>query len=105
MGLQPDVTECSVCSKKLLSEQKVFYSPETHSFLCSECFTQSNFNLNASGAALTYLAAINTLSPKKVRTLSLTEEDVFELKKILYFLIEEACSSPLQSIKSGAGIL
>ena len=110
-GLQPNVTQCVSCGENLIAPGKTdsgmaLYNSSLHGFLCTDCMNaRENKNLIVDKDALTYLAAINTLTPGKVRSLVLSSESAWRLKQFLYELTEEACGCRLNTLESGAGIL
>lgn len=117
LGVQPEVTECSGCGRKLFSENpseelSSHFIPATSGMVCREC-GQSYEKSRDSGIgffsvteqALHYLDAISNLTPGQVRRLTLSQNSMDSLKRLLFHLIEAAVGSPLMSLKSGFGIL
>ena len=113
LGVQMNVNECPVCNCSILAENqknnRFVYSPYYNGFICPDCssfstddFIYSNFSLDQ--GALTYLNAINELSPRQVRQLHITATSAYDLKRFLYYIIEKEVGS-LKSIESGNGIL
>ena len=104
MGVQPQVTHCSVCGTSLLKDNmEASYTLESRGLLCPECSEKALFKLDSQ--TLTYLAAINTLAPRKVRELVISSESAWNLKQFLYYLIEHEANCRLETVQSGAGIL
>lgn len=113
LGIQPDVRECISCGTSLLAkEHHVYFMENQNGFACADCFSYSAERLQNESAmfsldihGLTYLAAINELTPGKVRELILPAESAYKLKRFLYHLIEKSCGTRLETLESGAGIL
>ena len=113
LGIQPDAKECVSCGNFLLSTKlNSAYIESKQGFVCDDCLPffptkekdeSAKFIIDVNG--LTYLAAINELSPGKVRSLLLPSASAFKLKQLLYHLIEKACETKLDSLESGMGIL
>lgn len=113
LGIQPDARECTSCGTSLLSkEHDIYYIENQNGFVCSDCIPYSAENLRKAAEnfkldihSITYLAAINELTPGKVRELILPAESAYKLKRLLYHLIEKSCGTKLETLESGAGIL
>ena len=118
LGVQPDVSCCVSCSSPLLQEEssdgkKGFaYFQNMNGFLCRDClasYGQSKENMNqslfVSHNALEYLMAINTQTPGKVRAMTISAEDAYDIKRLVYLLAEQAAGSRLKTLESGALIL
>ncbi|MCQ2240584.1 DNA repair protein RecO [Treponema sp.] len=113
LGVQPDVRECISCGTSLLSkEHDISYIESLNGFVCSDCIPYSGEKImqeanlfKAEIHSITYLAAINELSPGKVRELILPAESAYRLKRLLYHLIEKSAGTKLETLESGAGIL
>ncbi|MBQ0039361.1 MAG: DNA repair protein RecO [Treponema sp.] len=113
LGVQPDVRECASCGTSLLAkEREPSYIESQAGFVCSDCIPYSNEKIRYEANlfkidihAATYLAAINELSPGKVRELLLPADSAFKMKRLLYHLIEKASMTKLDTLESGAGIL
>lgn len=113
LGIQPDVRECSSCGNSLLSKEHESSYVESHNgFVCGDCLPYSDERIQHEANlfttdihSITYLAAINELSPGKVRELILPAESAYRLKRLLYHMIEKSCGTKLETLESGAGIL
>lgn len=113
LGVQPDTRECQCCGASLLSrELEPSYIELNNGFVCRDCISYSNEAIKHESNlfktdihAMTYLAAINELTPGKVRELILPAESAYKLKRLLYHLIEKASMTKLETLESGAGIL
>ncbi|MCR4821424.1 MAG: DNA repair protein RecO C-terminal domain-containing protein [Treponema sp.] len=115
LGVRPDTAFCCHCSSSLHAGKfsndalslKYTYSRFDNGFICPDCTSsaegKSDFTL--SKAALTYLEAVSSLSPKEVRQLEISGKSFLEMKEAAYFLIEQACGKKLKSLESGTGIL
>lgn len=110
LGVQPDTESCISCSQNLpyAGENSLsFYSPASNGFLCRECAgkPKDGLTLSVTGEALHYLHAISTQTPGSVRRLPLSAESCDNLRRITFYLIEQAAGTRLLSLKSGYGIL
>lgn len=117
LGIQPDANSCAYCGKEFLSGKNevnaLSYNQgganfliNENQFVCSECWNKNEksiFHLNHD--AIHYLSAIGNLSLKETRNLHLEETSIFELKNLLFYLIENAVGTKLASIETGKGIL
>lgn len=132
LGVQPDVHVCAQCGRSLLSGNNAAaqdgtfigehrttarFIPASSGFVCTDCLPYSTGNNghednNALGSGydidldgLTYLASINELAPRQVRSLSISASTAYKIKSLVFALIETACGSKLKSLESGLGIL
>ncbi len=112
LGLQPELHECSSCGRSLFSASNeksisASYSAINNGFVCRECtpymaenkITNLNYSLNLS--ALTYIASINELSPKEVRSIKIDTESISQLNSLLFALMENAIGSKLKTLEMG----
>ncbi|MBQ0051528.1 MAG: DNA repair protein RecO C-terminal domain-containing protein [Treponema sp.] len=121
LGVKPDTKFCCQCGESLhagkftnhaLSYRYPFQTSE-NGFVCPDCgaaqvHSESNSNPFSAGigkAALTYLEATSSLSPKEVRAITIDLTCLQEMKTLVYFLIEQACGSKLKTLETGIGIL
>ena len=106
LGVRPPVDECAVCGNAL-GTMPAMYSPLSDGLLCKDCYyiEENTVHFFLGTESLAYLNAIETLTPGKVRAISINAQSVFELKTFMFFLIEEAVGSKLKSIETGMGIL
>ncbi|MBO4321329.1 MAG: DNA repair protein RecO [Treponema sp.] len=109
LGIQPDTSYCVSCSSPLSESH---YFPAMNGFLCTDCissYTQSKENMNQalpiSKNAIGYLTAINEQTPGKVRAMTISANDAYDLKKLVYILAEQAAGSRLKTLESGSLIL
>ena len=114
LGVQPATHVCAGCGKSFLSagltlQEKTYYNGIENKFICGECFSgglgRSEHTFTLKLSALRYLAGITVLSPKEARQLLIDRQDYVQLKDIVFFLIENAAGSRLNTIETGAGIL
>ncbi len=118
LGVQPDISYCVSCSSPVFSEgneeeiNPVHYFPSMNGFLCTDClasYLQSKENMNQalplSKNAAEYLMAINMLSPGKVRAMTISADDAYDIKRLVYILAEQAAGCKLKTLESGALIL
>ena len=114
LGIQPPSHACSACGQSFLSsrlspDSKTYYNGIENNFICSECLAgglgHSEYNFFLKLSALRYLAGITVLSPAEARKLQIDRQDYLQLKDLVFFLIENAVGSKLNTIETGAGIL
>lgn len=114
LGIQPPSHACGSCGKSFLSpwlspEGKSYYNGIENKFICGECLAggsgHSEYNFFLKLSALRYLAGITVLSPAEARKLQIDRQDYLQLKELVFFLIENAVGSKLNTIETGAGIL
>ncbi|MCR5400805.1 MAG: DNA repair protein RecO C-terminal domain-containing protein [Treponema sp.] len=120
-GLQPDARECSCCSKSFLTNEDqeksenfseedrkngAEYSVTENQFICGQCKKiddKSFFYLNA--RAMSYLAALSSLSPREVRKWPLTESALYQIEELVFYLIESSLGKKLKSLNAGRQFL
>jgi len=119
LGVQPDVHSCVQCGKLLLSgepllaehdSESIMYFPTLNGFVCADCLSSFDETGKGNGIsldryALTYLAAINELSPGQVRALTIGASSAYDMKRLVFMLIENAVGCKLKSLESGLTIL
>ena len=126
LGVCPEVHYCVQCGKNLFSASSpsqastahvldtspanVMYFTTLNGFVCGDCLQSFDDAGKKNGFvvsqdALTYLAAINDLSPGQVRSLSISASAAYEMKRLVFTLIENAACCKLKSLESGLGIL
>ncbi len=108
LGVQPDIAECSFCHKACAEDAS--FSPARNGIICKSCQKsadpqqkQSLFLL--SKESLEYLAALNTLTPGRVRAITISADSAYQLKKLVFYLIEQAVGAKLNTLESGSTIL
>lgn len=102
LGIAPEPSLCCFCGEKI--SNGAFYNPTENGFSCPYCAQHKNpLFINQNG--IDYLHALSSLTPNEARQIPLKTESIPELKQLLYFLIENACGSQLETLKSGRGIL
>ena len=111
LGVQPSIEECSQCGCNF-KDNNFCYIPSSSCIICTDCAgtltaedyeRQTYFPLRRS--SISYLNSINTISPGKVRSLVIDSQTVYELKKFIFFLTEQAVGKKLKCIETGMGIL
>ncbi|MCR5495669.1 MAG: DNA repair protein RecO C-terminal domain-containing protein [Treponema sp.] len=96
MGLQPDPLSCAFCGKKL--EESAHYLLSENAFVGTCCHREkSPFVLERD--ALQFLQGITVLEPKDASALYVQNQAYSQLKSLIFYLIETACSSSLMSLK------
>lgn len=112
MGVQPACHCCGSCGTSFLDssfapESQSYYNSIENNFICSTCGTTEKRELMfpVKLSALRYLAGVSYLTPGEVRKLQIDRQDYLQLRAIVFFLIENAVESKLNSIETGVGIL
>lgn len=114
LGVRPDTAFCVSCGSPFHAGHpaddspawRCAFSDRESGFVCPECLSEErDGELVLSKAALTYLDSVSNLSPKTVRGIAVSGRTLSEMRRLTYFLIERACDSKLNSLRSGAGIL
>lgn len=114
LGIQPQVHDCGICGKSFLEplltpDCKTYYNIVENNFICADCFSNENQNHNLlfslDISALQYLIGLSVLEPSEARKLKIDRQDYNQLKELVFFLIENAVGSKLNTIEIGVGIL
>ena len=118
LGVQPQTHSCGGCGEGFLEnrfapESKSYYNWGENAFFCPDCMSQSGIFQNADSghnifinlSAVRYLSALTVLTPNEARKLQIGKADYDELKNLVFFLIENAVGTKLNSIETGIGIL
>lgn len=109
LGQQPDLHLCKDCGEFLLSkEYDSFYIHHKNGFICHECIKNYNSEdkiFSMDKYALTYLAAINELSPGQVRKLQIGASSAYQIKNFVFSLISYVCGGKLKTLEDGHSIL
>ena len=105
LGLQPDVTECFSCGTEFdrnEESESVMYSAGENGFLCKFCKNTSKApgSIEISKNALLYLQALQFLSPKEVRAVSIDSKTFGQLQELIFYLINRATSFSLNTLES-----
>lgn len=105
LGLQPDVTECFSCGTEFdrsEESESVLYSAGENGFLCKFCKNSAKApgSLEISKNALLYLQALQFLSPKEVRSVSIDSKTFGQLQELVFYLINRATSFSLNTLES-----
>lgn len=111
LGIQSDAASCASCGRSFaagnLTGDAVVYSTAENGFLCSACAAreESAHRITLSLGALRYLDAVSRLSPHEARSFEVSDGGLGELKRLVFFLSEQAAGTKLQSLATGMGIL
>ncbi len=104
LGVQPEIEICPFCSNSLCEVGGV-YDEQSGNFFCTNCVSTEKAHFPLGKKSLFYLRAIQTQTPGAVRAMTLLPENVWEIKRLVFFLIEQAVGKKLNSLESGLGIL
>ena len=105
LGIQPSVTECFSCGTEFDKNEEsdsVLYSPEENGFICKFCrnYEKTEGNIEISKPALFYLQALQFLSHKEVRSLSIDSKTFGQLQELIFYLVNKAASFSLNTLES-----
>lgn len=132
-GLMPDTEECESCGNplsgpvpekvRILQEMfgspsvqnqvnnsqnpgSVYFSTYSCSFLCNECAAGSQGPaIPISQTGLKYLSSIINMPASASRNMPLDKDSYFQIKNIVYTMAEKCANGPLNTLKTGTGIL
>ncbi|MGL4982215.1 MAG: DNA repair protein RecO [Treponemataceae bacterium] len=105
LGQYADVFHCVLCSEFLRSKNtmdKCGFTIRNNGFICPHCLQTLDksfcvdFIISAEG--IFYLQQIETLPPKQVRQIRIAEQSLYDLRKILFYFIENQCDYKLKSL-------
>lgn len=119
MGIQPDTTECFDCGSSYIKHEientfDSYYNKNENIIICNKCFgnrkqaagENNNFQyIKISNSSLDYLNGISLLKPQEARKLQIDEEGYFQIREFIFFLIENAAGTKLNTLETGMGIL
>lgn len=113
LGIRPDALRCSQCGKTFSSGNfdgndvslKASFDEVENSFVCGNCSNLHDKQFVLGNQALMYLESVSDLDPKTVRSLTVSGNTMNEMKQLCFYLLQNACGSPLKSLESGLGIL
>ena len=100
MGVRPETTDSQAFARDAVS----YYN------IIENCFTwerdeQSTHLIPVKNEAVSYLAAVSSLSPSEVRKIPVDKTVYGEIKQFVFFLLEKNLETELNTIKTGTGIL
>ena len=102
-GLQPDLVHCAVCGEFLAESEPVYYSARDNGF-CSNAHASDDMPRWQPGA-VAYLRYTGRLSLGEALRVIPPKGASVRIKRLLYSILEEHVESPLNALRSGAGIL
>lgn len=110
LGVQPDTSRCGSCGSdfsgsRFAPGQISHYNITDNTFICEECFSSGEYSIPLKIQALRYLTGISTLSPGQARKNTVDKEAYFQMRELVFFLIQNHLDIKLNSIETGAGIL
>jgi DNA repair protein RecO (recombination protein O) len=104
-GAAPDTESCAACGRP--RESVLVYRRGAAGFFCPACAGASGGELavSLSAGALAYLRYSRATALEKAADASIDGESLTALKKALLFMAEDLAGGPLNSIRTGAGVL
>lgn len=126
LGIQPDASLCGRCGNSFLKNKNldekfdenknssyhnnaVFVLSE-NSFICEKCaenenLLSDNVNIQLKMNNVRYLAGVSLLKPCESRKLFINEEGYFQIKKLVFYLAQNAVGEKLNTMITGASFL
>ena len=110
LGIRPDASHCISCEKDITGNSQAYevsYNAGENGFVCSSC-TKQDRNAHPfllSSEAVCYLQAVSELSPAEARSLPVSCDSLCDIKRLVFFLAEQAAGTKLKTLETGMGIL
>jgi len=108
-GSQPDLELCAGCGESIARGDDVVYVPEDHGFcsLAHDCSAApaESVSLTWSSGTRMYLRHSANLSLDESVRVSPPPKAGAALKRVLYYMVQDLVETPLNTLKSGAGII
>ena len=109
LGIRPEPAQCISCGRDLITgisgQDGVSYDTAENGFLCTSCAPADKSAFRLSFEAVRYLYAVSEMTPAEVRSLALSGDSLCEIKRLVFFLAEQAAGTKLKSLQTGMGIL
>lgn len=102
-GLQPDLTYCALSGDFLAENEPIYYSAREGGF-CAQAHARDSMPRWQPGAAA-YMRHTGRLDLADALRVIPPEGAVARIKRVLYTILEEHVESPINALRSGAGIL
>ena len=103
-GAAPDTQGCAGCGRP--REASLVFTRGGHGFFCPACASSpGDAAVSLSAGALGYLSYSTRVPLEKAAEASLDAASLAAVKTALFFLAEELAGGPLNSIRTGAGVL
>jgi DNA repair protein RecO (recombination protein O) len=102
-GMQPDLEHCAITGEFLAQGEPVYYSPAEQGF-CSRDVAGEHMTAWQPGA-LAFMRHTATVSLSQALRTTPPAGATARIKRVLYAILEEHVDSPLNTLKSGSGIL
>ncbi len=102
-GLQPDLRHCVVCGEHLAESQPIYFSAREGGFCASE-HAVDEMPVWQPGAAA-YLRHAGRLALRDALRIVPPAASIPRIRRVLYEILEHHVDSPLNALRTGAGIL
>ena len=102
-GMQPDLEYCAISGEYLAENEPIYYSARDQGF-CSPLHAREEWPRWQPGAAAYMRHAGHLLLADALKIVP-PDGAVARIKRVLYSILEEHVESPLNALRSGAGIL
>ncbi len=108
-GFRPDLNVCA-CSGELLSPETSVYYSRTEDGFCAESHVSAELDagepmIQWSSGALAYLRYTTDLSLAEALRAAPPADAVPAIKRVLYMIIQDLVEAPLNTIRTGSGII
>ncbi|MCL1817939.1 MAG: DNA repair protein RecO [Spirochaetaceae bacterium] len=105
-GAAPDTQSCAGCGRPRDASGGLVFTRGSHGFFCPACASSpGDAAVSLSAGALGYLSYSTRVPLEKAAEASLDAASLAAVKTALFFLAEELAGGPLNSIRTGAGVL
>lgn len=102
-GTQPDISSCARSGEYLAEGDPIYYSTRDHGF-CSPSYATDDMIGWQPGAAA-YVRHTSTLPLGEVTGIQPPEGALMRIKRVLYRIVEDLVEEPLNSLRTGGGII
>lgn len=108
-GSRPDLDICACSGEYLVPEEPAFYSRTENGF-CAESHASTEFEddgqmIRWSSGALAYLRHTTAVSLLEALRATPPREALTTIKRVLYIIIQDLVEAPLNTIRTGSGII
>ncbi len=107
-GTFPELDVCGLCGRRAEEGEAFLYRRGGHGLLCPRCASGAAFpegDAAFSQGAVRYVAHTRPLDLRRAAAVELDPASFSGLKKALFALAEDLAGNPLNSLRTGAGIL
>ena len=102
-GTQPDIEHCARTGEPFADGEPAFYSPMDEGFCAPHVAGEEMPRWSA--GVLAYLRHTGEMELGEALRVSPPAESIPRMKRVIYLIVQEHVESPLQTLRSGSGIL